>query len=187
MKRRSKHVVRGKQLTVLASARRLELVEALMGEQPATVEELGRCLGRDPKTLYHHLRPLVAAGLVEEAGERPTTKRPAKLYRLPAEQLVIDFEDDSRAARDLRRKMSRSVLRYALKAQELAIEHPSSELGGGERNASLGHRIVRLRPREVRRLKKRLREVLEEAGAMSDERGRPYAITLSLAPTSSED
>ena len=51
MPRESVHYIRGRALRAIASARRLELIEALMSEQPATVEELGRHLGRDPKPL----------------------------------------------------------------------------------------------------------------------------------------
>ena len=99
MPRESVHYIRGRALRAIASARRLELIEALMSEQPATVEELGRHLGRDPKTLYHHLRPLLKAGLVEEAGERPTSKRPATIYRLPADRLELDPQENSTLAR----------------------------------------------------------------------------------------
>jgi DNA-binding transcriptional ArsR family regulator len=187
MTRRNVHHVRGKALEVLASARRLELVEALMSEQPATVEELGRHLGRDPKTLYHHLRPLVAAGLVVEDGERPTSKRPATVYRLPAERLEVDPTDTTPRARAQRRKIARSALRSALTLQERAIEDPDNVLGGRGRNVVLGHRVARLTPGGVARVNAKLREVYGLLGELHDERGRPYAFTASLAPVSRGD
>ncbi len=174
-------------MRLIASARRIELLEALMAAQPATVDDLARHLGRSPKTLYHHLRPLVDAGLVEEAGERPTSKRPATIYRLPAARLELDPDDDSSDAREARRKIARSALRSAMNLQERAIEDPSSVLGGRHRNVVLGHRVARLTPSGRTRLSAKLHELYQLLGELHDERGTPYALTLSLAPMPSQD
>jgi len=182
MARETVHRVRGKAMELLASARRLELLEALMSEQPATVEELARHLGRSPRTLYHHLHPLVRAGLVEEAGERPTSKRPATIYRLPADRLELDPEDNSPRAREVRRKIARSALRSAMNLQERAIENPANVLAGRHRNVVLAHRVARLTPSGRARFNAKLHELYETLGELHDERGTPFALTISLAP-----
>ncbi len=184
MPRKSVHYVRGPALRALASARRLELVEALMSEQPATVEELGRHLGRDPKTLYHHLRPLLKAGLVEEAGERPTSKRPAAIYRLPADRLELDPHEDTPLARETRQKIACSALRTAMRLQKRAIADPASVMGGRRRTVLLGHRVARLTPRGRERVIAKLHELYKLLGEVHDERGTPFAMTLSLVPVS---
>jgi len=176
------HHIRGRALRSLAYPARMELLEALMSEQPATVEDLGRYLDREPKSLYHHLRPLVADGLVVEAGERPTTKRPATLYRLPADRLELDPEDRSKAAREARLGMARSVLRRVIGLHQEALENRETVLGGRRRMLSLGHRIVRLTPSGLQRVNAKLRELFELCGEVHDERGQPFALTLSLAP-----
>ena len=157
-----------------------------MSEQPATVEELGRYLGRDPKTLYHHLRPLVRAGLVVAAGERPTSKRPATVYRLPADRLELDPEDDSARAREVRRKIARSTLRSAINLQERAVDDPACVLGGRHRTVVLGHRVARLTPGGRARVNARLHELYKTLGELHDERGTPYTLTMSLAPSRPE-
>jgi predicted transcriptional regulator len=182
----SVHYVRGRALRALDSARRLELVEALMSEQPATVEELGRHLGRDPKTLYHHLRPLLKAGLVEEDGQRPTSKRPATVYRLPADRLELDPDEDSAQMRQARLKIARSALRGALRLQERAIDNPGAILGGPRRTVLLCHRVVRLTARGRARVIRKMRELYDVLGQEHDERGEPIAVTMSLAPVSRE-
>lgn len=184
MARETVHYIRGPAVKALASARRIELLEALMSEQPATVEELGRHLDRDPKTLYHHLRPLLEAGLVEEAGERPTSKRPAAVYRLPADRLELDPDEDSARVRETRLKIVRSALRTAMRLQERALADPATELGGRRRMVALGHRVARLTPRGRVRVNAKLRELYELLGEVHDERGAPFALTLSLAPVS---
>jgi DNA-binding transcriptional ArsR family regulator len=183
MGRKSFHLVRGRALRALAYPARIELVEALMSEQPATVEELGRHLGRNPRGLYHHLRPLIAAGLVEEAGQRPTSKRPAKLYRLPSGRLTLDPDDRSKAACEARRRMAGAVFRTALGLNESALEDPDIALGGRWRELTLGHRVARLTPRGLERVNAKLRELMDLLVEEHDpERGTPYALTVQVAP-----
>ncbi len=183
MGRERVHWIRGRELRALTYPARLELVEALMSEQPATVEELGRHLGRNPRSLYHHLRPLLAAGLVEEAGQRPTSKRPATLFRLPAARLEIDPTDRSRSARDARARLARVVLRAAVRLNEAALEDQHVELGGRRRELTLGHRVARLTPRGLERVNAKVRELMELLVEEHDpQRGRPFALTVQVAP-----
>jgi DNA-binding transcriptional ArsR family regulator len=183
MPRETIHRVRGRALRELAYPARIELVEALMSEQPATVEELGRHLGRNPRALYHHLRPLLAAGLVVEVGERPTARRPAKLYSLPADRLELDPEDRSKAAREARRRMARAVLRKALTLNERALADPDIALDGPRRALTLGHRVSRLTPRGLARVNTKLRELMALLVEEHDpERGEPFVLTVQLAP-----
>ena len=179
MAKEKAHRVTGAALRALPYNGRVELIEALMSEQPATVEDLARFLGRDPSSLYYHLRPLLAVGLVEEAGERATAKRPAKLYRLPATKLEVDPEDRSREAMDVRRKLIRAVMSKALQRQEAGLDDPDLVLGG--RRPTLLHsiRIARLTPRGHERVVRKLRElnaVLREEHAPD---GQAFALTFS--------
>lgn len=182
MHRRTTHTVRGAALLALAYPTRIEILESLVLHQPATVEELGLALGRAPKSLYHHLKPLVAVGLIVEAGERPTSKRPAKVYRLPADQLRVDPEDRRPEAMEARAKISRIALRSALKWQLAALEDPNVVFGGRHATVLLGQRIVRLRPRGRERLLKKLAELFETLADEHDESGVPFALTAHLAP-----
>jgi len=188
MPRETIHRIRGRALRALAYPARIELVEALMSEQPATVEELGRFLGRNPRALYHHLRPLLAVGLVVEVGERPTSRRPARLYGLPAERLELDPEDRSKPAREARCRMARAVLRKALALHERALEDPGLALGGKRRALTLGHRVARLTPRGLERVNVKLRELMTLLVEEHDpRRGTPFVLTVQLAPRQAQD
>ena len=182
MSRPTTHEVRGAALRAVAYPVRLEVVEALLAHQPATVEELGRALGREPKSLYHHLRPLVSVGLVLEAGERPSSKRPAKLYRLPADRLRIDYEDMSPAARRARMKIGKVILHAAFKWHVAALDDPATVIGGPHATVAMGQRVVRLKPRGRARVIKKLYELYQLLGEQHDEDGAPFALTMHLAP-----
>ncbi|MEQ8763122.1 MAG: helix-turn-helix domain-containing protein [Planctomycetota bacterium] len=182
MPRKRTHLVEGAALSALATARRLELIEALMSEQPATVEELGRYLGREPRSLYHHLRPLLKAGLIEEAGQRETSRRPATLYRLPAERLELNRGDRSPRSRALLKKLARSTLQNALRLQERAVDGPATSPNDPRHSAKLAHRAARLTPAGLKQIHQKMRELFELLGELHDEEGVPTALTISLAP-----
>ena len=182
MAKETTHRVAGAALRALPYNGRVELIEALMSEQPATVEDLARFLGRDPTSLYYHLRPLLAVGLVEEAGEQPTSNRPAKLYQLPASKLEVDPEDTSREAMEVRRKLVRAVMSKALQRQEAGLDDPDLVLGGRRPTIIHSIRIARLKPRGHERVVRKLRElnaVLREEHAAD---GKAFALTYQMAP-----
>ena len=153
-----------------------------MSMQPATVEELGRFLGRRTNTLYHHLRPLVEVGLVVECGERPTSKRPAKLYRLPANRLEVDPDDRSEEAMLVRRKIIRAVMRTALARQESALDDPDVVFGGRRPSVMSSIRIARLRPRGHERVARVLKELNAILGEEHHPDGRAFVLTYQLSP-----
>lgn len=161
---------------------RIELVEALMSLQPATVQDLASFLGRDPSSLYYHLRPLLEVGLVVEAGERPTSKRSAKLYQLPASRLEIDPDDKSPEALALRRKIIRAVMAKAEQRQERALADPDVSLGGPRPTAMSSIRIARLKPAAHARVVRKLRELNALLSSQHDPDGRAFALTFQMAP-----
>jgi len=63
------------QLRALAHPLRLELLEALQVEGPATASQLGRRLGESSGATSYHLRALHKAGMVEEAERRNGRER----------------------------------------------------------------------------------------------------------------
>lgn len=177
-----RHLVDLDALRALSTAGRIELVEALMSLQPATVEELGRFLGRDPTSLYYHLRPLVDVGLVEEAGERPTARRPARLWRLAGNRLEVDPDDRSAEAMEIRKQIVRAVMAKTLRRQEQGLDDPDLVLGGPRPTVMQTLRIVRLKPRGHARVVRKLRELQALLSEEHDPDGRAFALSFQLSP-----
>jgi DNA-binding transcriptional ArsR family regulator len=63
------------QLRALAHPLRLQLLEVLHTEGPATASQLGRRLGESSGATSYHLRALYRAGMVEEAEQRNARER----------------------------------------------------------------------------------------------------------------
>jgi DNA-binding transcriptional ArsR family regulator len=74
------------QLRALAHPLRLQLLEVLGSEGPATASQLGRRLGESSGATSYHLRALHRAGMVEEAEQRNARER---WWRRSPERLLI--------------------------------------------------------------------------------------------------
>ena len=87
-------------LRALAHPLRLQLLQVLHAEGPATASQLGRRLGESSGATSYHLRALYRAGMVEEAEQRNGRER---WWRRSPERLVIpnsvppDASDSERA------------------------------------------------------------------------------------------
>lgn len=67
-------VLRAEELKALAHPLRVQLLELLADEGPATASSLGRAVGQTSGTTSYHLRRLAEVGLVEEADELGTAR-----------------------------------------------------------------------------------------------------------------
>jgi DNA-binding transcriptional ArsR family regulator len=74
------------QLRALAHPLRLQLLQVLHAEGPATASQLGRRLGESSGATSYHLRALHRAGMVEEAEQRNGRER---WWQRPSERLLI--------------------------------------------------------------------------------------------------
>lgn len=172
------------QLQAIASPPRQRLVAALEAIGPASVRELAEHLGRSAQSLYFHLRPLVACGLVEEAGERKRDRQTERIYRLVAVRLRIAGDVGDPDYRDAMAEMCRSVARAAERDYCRGLEAERARLHGRARNLSLHHYHVHLTPRDRGRFVKRIEELTEFVLAHNDpEHGELYSYTALFAPT----
>lgn len=82
-------------LKALASPARIEVVEVLQIGGPATVSEISAQLGRAPDSLYHHLKQLEKAGIVERRGMKKGSGRSGAIYAMCEREVGADSGDDS--------------------------------------------------------------------------------------------
>src|ERR1700739_2463429 len=99
-KRRRSHLISDpQQLRVLAAATRQEIVDVLAEMGTVSAAELAATLGRPPDALYFHVRALIRAGLVLEAGHRSRKGRKEALFRTVAPGRRLVYEPNSPANR----------------------------------------------------------------------------------------
>jgi DNA-binding transcriptional ArsR family regulator len=112
-----------RQIAVLGSPARQEVVDALQALGPCSVAELAEALGRAPDSLYYHLRKLERAALVVRHGTRTSGAREETLYATPG-VMVVDHEPGTARERA-------NVLRLVGSALRIAERDLRTALGSG--------------------------------------------------------
>ncbi|MBB4967662.1 DNA-binding transcriptional ArsR family regulator [Saccharothrix violaceirubra] len=147
----------------LASAVRLRIIR-LTGEVPLTNKELAERLDRDPATMLHHVRKLVAAGFLEALPPRPGNRGAKEIpYRSTGLSWRLSHDADPP-----------SIAEAMLEAYLAEV----AELPEGVMDQS--RLVVRCDPGE---LKRRLRSLLDELAAEPDDpEGERLALYLAVYP-----
>ena len=166
-------------LGALASPVRQDLVVILENSPPLAVTELARRLGRRPDTLYHHLRALQQAGVVEPESRASTGGRPGSVWRLKTGPVrlaptALRPRDVSGAERIVG-TIARASVRDFRRAMRAAV--------AGEGPHPSAHRSsVWLTPAERRELEQTVRELVARLRAREPGGKRtPYVLTSVLA------
>jgi predicted ArsR family transcriptional regulator len=140
----------------------------LCGTEPRTNKQLADVLGRDPATVLHHVRRLVATGFLEPCAERPTPSGALeKPYRSTGRSWTLDLGTDPSPAAAAMLDATRDELVAA----------------GPDAIVTSARLVVRLPDDERDELVARIREVVDEAHGRSraiDDRALPAYGTLFL-------
>ena len=182
MPTRRKHIIRSeKQLAVLASAQRQEIVDVLAEMGTVSVAELAATLGRPADALYFHLRALVAAGLVQRAGDRASGTRRETLFRTVAPELLLRYEPRQAANRTAVAAIVRSMLRLGIRDFDRAQRSGDVVVAGPHRELWALRKTGRV-SREGMAGVNRAIQNLVQAVVQPNGTGRLYAITVVLTP-----
>jgi hypothetical protein len=131
---------------------------------PLTNKQLAVRLGRDPGTVLHHVRVLVEGGFLAaqdvRAGNRGALERP---YRATGKSWRIRLKPDPWSAGAI-----------------LQAVHEEMAERGEDSVLTVMRLGVRLTPRDVQALRKRLSQIGDEFEALDDPSGEPIGI-LALA------
>lgn len=102
---------------LLVRRRTLRILEAVT-PAPKTAGQIAQTIGLSVERAWHHLRALVRAGVLLEAGEQPRAGRPQKLYAPSAAEFFVPA---SRRASTVGRELGRLL--------EFSLEHHDAALG----------------------------------------------------------
>jgi len=182
MPTRRKHIIRSeKQLAVLASAQRQEIVDVLAEMGTVSVADLAATLSRPADALYFHLRALVAAGLVQRAGDRASGTRLETLFRTVAPELLLRYEPRQAANRTAVAAIVRSMLRLGIRDFDRAQRSGDVVVAGPHRELWALRKTGRV-SREGMADVNRAIQNLVHAVVQPNGKGRLYAITVVLTP-----
>lgn len=176
----ARRIASPKELRVLASPVKQEIVDVLASAGPCTIAHLGELLGRAPDGLYFHVRRLLATGLVVERSPRARGAGTASVLALPARAVALDY------TRPASRAPIQKVVRAALRASERDFARACAERGaateGLARTLWAGRQRGWLTPaqlREANRLLDELHALFRDGRPKTGARAMSFGFALA--------
>ena len=180
--RAKRHVIRSqKQLAVLASAARQEIVDTLADAGTLSIAELAAVLERPADALYFHLRALLLAGLVRHTGFRYRGRRKEALFRTIAPGLWLQYQPRREPNRRAVTAIVSSMLRLGIRDFRRSFQRGDVIVSGRRRELWALRKAGRLSLPDLA-VVNRLIERLRSATSKPKGRGRLYAVTVLLTP-----
>lgn len=165
------------------SAVRLEMLVFVIMAGPCGIRELAELMDRAADGLYHHLRQLLSAGLVREAGTRKVGTQVETLYEAVARDITVDKNLRQPRVRERLVSLFRTILQQAQRTVEAAINEQTAVLEGDGANFHLKWQASWLDDRQLKKLMRLQKEIVEIMHAGRKRRkGRQYAVLTYLSP-----
>lgn len=170
------------QVTAMVSPRRHDIVDRLVASGPLSIKQLAATIGAEPPALYHHIRKLLAVGLVVEAGSRVVRRKREQLYATPGRRMRLSRALDDPANRELfiqvaaslSRQMDRDFRRGSA-ASAAVTQGPGKTLGFSRLIGAPG-------PEGLATINRKLEEIADILWSSSDGGGEVVCLSWVLAP-----
>lgn len=128
-----------KQLLVLASPGREDIIDAVAVSGPSTVSELSEFLGRSRHSLYYHVRALRDSGLLVETLHAAKGRKTTARYDLPGRALVVRYDLTTKRSRNAVVALGRARFRSAARGFVRACHPDFAVIEGPRRNLWVAH------------------------------------------------
>lgn len=175
------------QISCLASAPRMTIIDRLAADGPMSVDDLARVIGMKQTAMYHHVHKLESVGLIQAAERRlmPGARKPQTLYTTPAPRM--------RLARALNQKQHRETLKRCAAAVLRQAERDFADgfaLGGIHEGPERNHGFFRLIARPDAAAQAEINEHLQAIADIlwrsNTQTGAPVALSWAMAPLSDD-
>lgn len=174
-----------RQIRALASPLRQDLVDAVAADGPCTIAELAERVGRPADALYHHVRRLVATGLLVEGSVQRGGGRPGVRLSVPGRPMLIAYDQLARGNVAASTDVVATMLRSARRGFVRALAEPAARTWGPHRNLWGGRAQGWLTAKDVKTANALLARLLALflRGKRAKRDGRAlHEVTFVLAP-----
>lgn len=151
------HVTDPQAIRALAHPLRLDLLEVLAADGPATAAQCGRTLGVPQANCSFHLRQLAKYGYVEEAAPGPDKRE--RQWRVVSPRPVIRLDSGDNAL--LRREIERVVLDRETNAIRAYAERDTTESEEWKGSLGLVTALLAVTPAEADQLRQQWKALLQ--------------------------
>ncbi len=171
------------QWRAVSSTARMELLDALVSLGESTAAELGFMLDRAPDGLYHHLRALVAAGIVEQGERHEPGRRPEATFTIAGDGVRFDVDPTTGRNVEPMVKIGQLQLRRSARYFADAMRSGDARRDGPDRNLRLWVDLVWLNDAERARANELFAELHELFESSRKHRhGTLHACTFAMSP-----
>ncbi|HVF39770.1 MAG TPA: helix-turn-helix domain-containing protein [Gemmatimonadaceae bacterium] len=174
-----------RQILVLASPGREDIIDAVAICGPAPVSELSEFLGRSRHSLYYHLRALRDAGLLIETLHPAKGKKTTARYDLPGRPMIVRYDLSSKRSRNAVIKLGHGRFRAAERGFIRACHPDVAVVEGPRRNLWVAHLEGWLTDSDLEsanELFARLIDLFKNDDGTSRAGRKPYAVTWAISP-----
>lgn len=171
------HVLTLEQMRVMSSPVRQRIIAAVYARGDCSIAEIAESMERKADTLYHHVRLMVKAGLLQKVGERVAGKNREAVYGPVAPMFAPDRATSDPAYLAEFARMIRNNLATA------AANHARAYADLKQRNSVLFETAnVRLTSEQVEELNAELRKFFEKVKAESNPDGQRHFYVFLSTP-----
>jgi DNA-binding transcriptional ArsR family regulator len=180
------HVTSPKQIAVISSPGRDEIMDMIGIIGPCTVSELARATGRSRHALYYHLRALDACGLLKLSRVRKRGAREAVRYEVAGRPLVVHFDLTTAKSRQLVLDLAHARIRGGTRGFDRACNPTIANVEGSRRNLWATRWKGWLSPTELEEVNRYFAKLIDamhaQPGNMAHQR-KCYEFTFVFAPS----
>ncbi len=169
-----------RQLEVLSSPVRNEMIEVMMRLGSSTIGEIAEAMGRSAESLYYHMEQLRRVSAVRLVERRKGKRQLERVYELVANDFRINETAHSPAFRRALKKAARALLQQSATEMEASIDSGQANKGDSAQTHRIGRDIVCLSDEALAELNERIVELHEWLGELDDD-DAAHRIALTLA------
>jgi predicted transcriptional regulator len=171
------------QWDALASEPRHEVVQFLGALGPSSIAELASAMDAPADGLYHHVRRLLAAGIIRSVGERHTGRRREAIYDLAAQRLRFDLDIPSGRNINRLRAILRARLAHAEKGFERSLAARAIRMEEPLADSVIEGVTSWLDDESFEKVRRHLQSAVQiMAAGKRSRRGRLYSVTIVMNP-----
>jgi DNA-binding transcriptional ArsR family regulator len=171
-----------RQLEVMVSPRRHDIVDRLAASGPMSIRELAGQIGAQPSSLYHHVRKLMDVGLVIEAGSRVVRRRREAISAPPAPRMRVARAVAVNEYPELLTAIVAGTTRQLARDFRAGVGSAAAIGDGPGRNIGFLRMVARPSPGQLDRLNECLYEIAEILWASSDTASPAVTFGWVMAP-----
>jgi predicted transcriptional regulator len=178
-------VTSAKQLQVIASPGREEIVDVIALIGPCSITELAAVLRRSRNSLYYHVRALRDCGLLVETQRSGEGKKTTAYYDPPGRPLAVHFDLSTKERKRAVIALARTRIRSAARGFERACRAGAVTVDGSRRNLWATHLKGWLSDTELEEANELFARLIHLVGRSSHDTvqsKRSYEFTFVLAP-----